>query len=64
MSIVNEIIVIHSDPRYDERDAGNPIIGNQMRCTARINYQRNICTVMSCNNFCWEDTSDLVVFED
>ena len=30
-SIVNQMIVIHSDPRYDERDRGNPIIGNRVR---------------------------------
>ena len=34
ISIVNEMIIIHSDPRYDEKDAGNPIIGDKVRCAA------------------------------
>ena len=40
MSIVNEMIVIHSDPRYDGKDAGNPIIGDKVRCTAIITKGR------------------------
>ena len=36
MSIVNEMIIIHSDPRYDEKDATNPIIGNHVRGLAII----------------------------
>ena len=31
MNIINQIIVIHNDPRYDEQDQGNPIIGNLVR---------------------------------
>ena len=31
MSIVNQMIIIHHYPRYDERDSGNPIIGNLVR---------------------------------
>ena len=43
ISIVNQMIIIHHYPRYDKRDEGNPIIGNQVR--SRIwQYQRNICT--------------------
>ena len=28
MSILNQMITIRNDPRYDERDKGKPIIGN------------------------------------
>ena len=31
LSIINQMILIHYYPRYDEQDRGNPIIGNLVR---------------------------------
>ena len=35
ISIVNEMIMIHIDPQYDEHDKGNPIIGNLVRSSTK-----------------------------
>ena len=48
MSIVNQMITVHSDPRYDERDEGNPIIGNLVR--SRIT-PGNVIAPASSNGF-------------
>ena len=42
INLVNEMILIHVDPRYDERDKGNPIIGNLVRSIAYSNTKAYI----------------------
>ena len=44
-SIVNQMIIIHHYPRYDERDEGNPIIGNLVRSRILQCGESNMCTV-------------------
>ena len=43
ISIVNQMIVIHSDPHYDKKDTGNPIIGNWVRSTIIITTEGTLC---------------------
>ena len=41
MNIINQMILIHNYPRYDERDRGNPIIGNLVRSNI-VQYKREL----------------------
>ena len=47
MSIVNQMIIIHHYPRYDERDRGNPIIGNLVRSKI-LQCVGTLCTKCTC----------------